>query len=84
MILDHKKYALFDYISNKCNNPFKLGEVVIKPFDCNGEPCNEIGVVLQIHDTTELRTDMFGNEDISMLKKATLKEIKKFRPELLK
>jgi hypothetical protein len=84
MILNHKDFALFDYTSNECNNPFKLGEVVIKPKDWGGEVCNEIGVVLQIHDNNELRTDMFGNEDISMLRLATLKEIKKYRPNLLK
>jgi hypothetical protein len=84
MILDHKKFALFDYISNECNNPFKLGEVVLKLKDHEGNPCNEIGVVLQIHDDSELRTDMFGNECVDNLKRATLLEIIEFRPDLVK
>lgn len=84
MNLDHKKFALFDYISVECNNPFKLGDVVIKRKEYNSnEEINEIGVVLQIHDDTELRTDMFGNESISMLELATEEEIKKYRPEIL-
>ena len=83
MNVDHKKFALFDYESIKCENPYKLGDVVIKPKDYDGFECNEIGVVIQIHDENELRTDMFGNEDISMLRKATKKEIKKFRKDLL-
>ena len=83
MRVDHTKFALFDYNSIKCKNPFKLGDVVIKPKDYDGTECNEIGVVIQIHDENELRTDMFGNEDISILKKATKKEIKKFRKDLL-
>jgi hypothetical protein len=83
MRVDHTKFALFNYESVKCKNPFKLGDVVIKPKDYEGDECNEIGVVIQIHDENELRTDMFGNEDISMLKKATKKEIKNFRKDLL-
>jgi hypothetical protein len=84
MRLDHTKFALFDYHSVECNNPYILGDVVIKPKDYEGDDCNEIGVVIQIHDDNELRTDMFGNEDISMIRKATKKEIKQFRKELLK
>jgi len=83
MNLNHKNYALFNYVSVECENPFKLGDVVIKPNDWDGEPCNEIGVVIQIHDENELRTDMFGNEDVSMLRMATDEEIKNFRESLL-
>jgi len=83
-VKDHKKYACFDYISNECDNPFKLGDVVFKAKEYDGTPCNEVGVVLQIHDSGELRTDMFGNEHISMLKLATKSQIKKYRPAVAK
>jgi hypothetical protein len=83
MNLNHKNYALFNYVSVECENPFKLGDVVIKPNDWDGTECNEIGVVIQIHDENELRTDMFGNEDISMLRMATDEEIKNFRKNLI-
>jgi len=83
MNLNPKKYALFDYVSVECNNPFKLGDVVIKTNDWDGTECNEIGVVIQIHNENELRTDMFGNEDISMLRMATDEEIKNLRKNLI-
>jgi len=82
-ISNYKKYACFDYVSNYSENPFKLGDVVIKPLECDGEICNEIGIVLQIHDNDELRTDMFGNECIEHLRIPTIGEVKKYRPSIL-
>jgi hypothetical protein len=59
------------------NNPnFRLGQVVI-----NQE--NEIGVVIQLHEDGDCRTDMFGNCSSSEVTTATIEQIKKFRPELL-
>jgi len=89
-VKNYKEYALFDYESNI--NPFALGDIVTREpleewkldpdFDGNNTP--EIGVVIQIHDTDELRTDMFGNESASKLKPSTLEEIQKYRPKLMK
>ena len=42
-----------------------------------------IGVVIQVHDASELRTDMFGNECINMMRLATEEEIIKLRPSIL-
>jgi len=83
-VKDHKKYACFDYVSNECSNPLQLGDIVIKRKDYEGDTVNEIGVILQVHDNTETRTDMFGNECNSMLELATLEEIEAYRPKLLK
>jgi hypothetical protein len=95
MKVDDKKYAKFEYndghSGDHTKNPFQRGDVVIKPFFGYGEgvsgeerePCNEIGVVLQVHDEYELRTDMFGNESIDYVRLATKKEIQKYRPRLL-
>lgn len=83
-VKDYKKYAHFKYETPENNNIYKLGDVVIKPKDWEGETINEIGVVLQVHDNSELRTDMFGNECNSMLRLATLEEITEHRPEILK
>jgi len=89
MKIDDKKYACFEYVDGQGsdgeikNNPFQRGDVVIKPFYGDGiEPCNEIGVVLQVHDSSEVRTDMFGNESITQLRMATSLEIVNFRPKL--
>ena len=89
MRLNDKDYALFDYEDGHgccgipSDNPFRRGDVVIKHVDYTGEECNEIGVVLQVHDSDELRTDMFGNESICRLRIATNKEIQAHRNELL-
>ncbi len=76
--VDHKKYAKFDYESVECNNPCKLGDVVAR--DQDGI---EIGVVLQVHDSDELRTDMFGNASQSELFFPSPETIARYRPELL-
>lgn len=82
-VKNHKDFARFEYESVKCDNPFKLGEVVFKEFYFDGTPCNEVGVVIQIHDKHELRTDMFGNECTDNIRIATKKEIEKYRPAVL-
>lgn len=77
-VKDYKKFAKFNYTSNlDCENIFSLGEIVINKD-------NEIGVILQIHDDFDLRTDMFGNECITNLQVATIEQIKKFRFDLIK
>jgi hypothetical protein len=78
MKVNHKKYACFDYLSKE-STKFDLGDVVIK----KTEDSSEIGVILQIHDEFEYRTDMFGNCDYTEIKMATNEEIKQFRPSLL-
>lgn len=86
MRTNDKKYACFDYTDghsgDHTKNPFQRGDVVFKELDSLDEPCNEIGVVLQVHDEFELRTDMFGNASISELKMATMTQVLEFRPKL--
>lgn len=83
MRLNDKDYALFDYEDGHgtdgvpADNPFRRGDVVIRPKD------KAIGVVIQIHDASELRTDMFGNECINEMRLATEEEIIKLRPSIL-
>jgi len=74
---NYKDYACFDYTSVKSSN-HKLGDVVIK----ETEDGSEIGVIIQIHEETEFRTDMFGNASTSEVRIATKEEIKKFRPNV--
>lgn len=74
---NYKDYACFDYKSNE-SKLRKLGDVVIKKED------NEIGVIIQVHEEREYRTDMFGNCSASEIRLATKKEIEKYRPNLLK
>jgi exosome complex RNA-binding protein Csl4 len=74
---NHKEYAAFQYESHMTNEcPYVLGDVVI-----NEE--NEVGVIIQIHDDNEYRTDQFGNTHISQVRMATNEEIQKFRPNIL-
>lgn len=55
---------------------FELGDVVI-----NSE--NEIGVIIQLHDDGDYRTDMFGNCCDDEIRLATDKEISIFRQNIL-
>ena len=89
MRVDETKFTKFDYEDGHGNdgdpkdNPFKRGDVVIKPKYFDGSECNEIGVVLQVHDQSEVRTDMFGNECTDNLRMATLGEITLYRQDVL-
>ena len=82
------KYTKFDYEDGHGrdgeveDNPYVRGDVVIKPIGTDENETPEIGVVLQVHDSSELRTDMFGNECISELRVPTKEEVIKYRPEL--
>jgi hypothetical protein len=85
-VKDHNKFRLFDYNNDLTNPNFRLGQVVInvqrgKINEDNGNP---IGVVIQLHDDGDCRTDMFGNVSPSEVRLATLDEIKKYRKEILK
>lgn len=73
---DHNKYRLFDYENDLSNNNFALGEIVINVDD-------EVGVVIQLHDDGDCRTDMFGNTSISEVRNATLEDIVVYRNELV-
>lgn len=80
MIVDPKKYSLFDYESKDIeNNYFRLGDVVINDR-------NEIGVIIQLYEISEgdVRTDMFGNYSVDKLRIATDMEIMRFRHELFR
>lgn len=80
---NYTDYALFDYESKVSkDDDFQLGDVVIKELDCNGEPANEIGVIIQVHSKDEFRTDQFGNCTTDELRLATTFEIDSFRPTL--
>lgn len=75
MVVDYKKYALFEYEQHPDpNDEFVLGEVVIKD--------GEIGVIIQCHGGNEYRTDDWGNCCASEIKKASINTIYCFRPEL--
>lgn len=76
-IKNYKDYACFDYVSMRLPK-YELGHVVIN------KETKEIGVIIQIHDADECRTDMFGNCDFSQLRLATKKEINKYRPNIEK
>lgn len=82
-VKDHLKFACFDYESTKEETEYTLGDILIKYFPEEFEQDPEIGVVLQVHDQYELRTDMFGNASISEIKFATMEEIEKYRPDLI-
>jgi len=82
-VKNHKDFCCFEYTSTTEKTHFELGDVVIRfdPLDVDDLP--EIGVVIQVHDCDEVRTDMFGNACIDDLLFATYEEIKEYRKELL-
>ncbi len=75
-VKNHRDFACFDYISTTSKH-YKLGDVVFKVED------NEVGVIIQIHDEREFRSDMFGNFCVSEVKPAKLSDVKKYRNDLL-
>ena len=79
-VKDHKKFCCFEYESDMSNTNFQLGDVVTK-FSEDGL---EIGVVIQLHDDGDFRTDMFGNASPSEVTLSTMDEVDIFRNELLK
>lgn len=75
-INNYINYGMCKYENNISPfDAYKLGDVVI-----NKE--NEIGVVIQIHDPNDFRTDMFGNASASEVRRATDEEIKKYRQNI--
>lgn len=82
-VKNHLDFALFEYESVSSKN-IELGDIVYKPGNTiyNDDP--EIGVVIQIHDDDEFRTDMFGNSCITEVTPATMEQIENIRPKLLK
>lgn len=82
-ILNYKQFACFDYESKE-SSLMKLGDVVFKKDTYRGKDISEIGVVIQVHDEREFRTDMFGNACISEVTIATREQVEKYRPALIK
>lgn len=70
---------MFDYESDTARHTYELGDVVTK----ESEDGIEIGVVIQLHEHGDFRTDMFGNASPSEVTMSTIEEIIEFRDELL-
>lgn len=85
-VTDHNKYRLFEYQNHMSNPNFQLGQVLTK-IDRTGKPLEEeygnpIGVVIQLHEDGDCRTDMYGNVCPEEVRLATHEEILHYRPEL--
>lgn len=78
-VKDHKKFCRFDYESDMSNTSFQLGDIVTK----SSEDGTEVGVVIQLHEDGDFRTDMFGNASPSEVTLSTVIEVTLFRKELL-
>ena len=82
-VSDHKKFACFEY-ENSESDKIELGQIVFKMPDILSDEKPEIGIIIQVHPNDEFRTDMWGNSDFSdLVKPATLKQIQRFRPQIL-
>ena len=68
-VLDYKDFAAFDY--NQTGNIGLLGDIVTNEH-------KEIGVIIQVYDNEDVRTDMFGNCYMSEIRLATMKKYKSF------
>ena len=76
-IKNYINYGMCIYESNVTGkDDYRLGDVVI-----NKE--NEIGVIIQMHESNEFRTDMFGNASTSEVRLATDEEVGQYRPNIL-
>jgi len=80
-VTNYKDFALFKYESSSCTN-YGLGDIVLKESIEPTQAIIEIGVIIQVHQQNEYRTDMFGNCDANEIRLATQEEIEKYRPEL--
>jgi hypothetical protein len=77
-VKDHLKLCCFQYLSSLKPTKFVLGDVVTITDDRK-----RVGVVIQIHDDGDVRTDMFGNYHIDGLRLSTLDEVKEHYPQIL-
>ncbi len=73
-VLNYTDFAAFNYIQS--GDISQLGNIVINRY-------NEIGVIIQVHEDTDIRTDMFGNCSLNEIRLATLEEIEKFQPDII-
>lgn len=78
-VRDHKKFCCFDYESDTAKHTYELGDVVTK----ESEDGIEIGVVIQLHEDGDFRTDMFGNASPSEVTLSTIEDIELYRNDLL-
>lgn len=78
-VKDVSKFAAFDYINGDQadENIYEVGDIVFRP------DTSEIGVVIQVHDMYELRTDMFNNCSVYHIIMATEEHIKKYRYSIM-
>jgi hypothetical protein len=79
-------FGVYFFKNLNTNKNFQLGEVVITVIDADNsfvDIGNPIGVVIQLHDDGDCRTDMFGNCSSSEVRLATLDEIKEYRENLI-
>jgi len=80
-VKNHKDFCCFKYKSTTDEfTLYSLGDIVIR--EVEDEP--EIGVVIQLYDRGDLRTDMFGNCYNDEVRLATKKEIEQYRIDLIK
>ena len=82
-ITNYKKFACFEYESVE-SSQIKLGDVVFKQEMYEGEDVSEIGIILQIHNENEFRTDKFGNCCMSEITIATREQVLMYRPDIIK
>jgi len=80
-VKNHLKFCCFQYLSSLTPTKFVLGEVVT--IIDNKDMVGAVGVVIQIHDDGDVRTDMFGNYHVEGLRLSTLDEVKEHYPQIL-
>ena len=78
-VKNHRAFACFEY-TNYPNENFELGQILYKNDEFNG---HEIGVIIQLHEDGDCRTDMWGNCSKSEVSFATIEQVKQYRPEIL-
>jgi hypothetical protein len=80
-VKDYLQFAMHEY-NNGTSPHYKLGDIVFREADSFYNKDSKIGVIIQVHDEFEYRTDMFGNCHHSEISLATREQINEFRPQL--
>lgn len=80
-VLNHKDFCHFKYEGPEANENFKLGQVVFKESELQNEG-NPIGVVIQVFEDGDCRTDMYGNVSSNEVRQATLEDVEEYRPDI--
>jgi hypothetical protein len=85
-VSDHKRFCCFEY-QNEPSSTYQLGDVLFKDYVeesiLKSRQKPQVGVVIQTFSDGDFRTDMWGMSSESEVRAATIKDIKKYRNDIM-